>query len=174
MTKFMPDNLLVAIASGQPVSLRAILALGIDLNAVGASVPRTVLMAAAFAGRSDLIRELVENGAVLDLVNTWGLTALHEAVAQDQADAVQTLLELGANVEAQSEFGSTPLMAAAAWGNVAAMKVLLAWGANIHHCDKAGCTALMIAEEKEEVATAALLRAATKAKFAPAQATEGS
>ncbi len=44
------DELLVAIASGNPVELRDIMALAKYINAFGDTVPRTVLMAATYAG----------------------------------------------------------------------------------------------------------------------------
>src|SRR5262245_53387104 len=98
MNKPMPDDLLVAIASGQPVSLHDIMSLDVDINAFGIRVQRTVLMSAAYAGRSGLINALVERGAVLDFGDLYGVTALHEAAGMGHVDAVTTLLDLGANI----------------------------------------------------------------------------
>ena len=155
----VPDDLLVATAAGQPVAVDDLTGPGLDVNAVGAGVPRTPLMAAAFAGRADLIRALVERGAGLNVTNPHGLTALHEAAAEDHADAVRTLLDLGADIEAASTHGHTPLMVAAAWGCGDVVRLLLARGADVHHRDQAGCSALAIAEEKDQE-EATILRAA--------------
>src|SRR5262245_37572800 len=125
MNKSKLDELLVAIGTGRPVSVADIKSLGAHIDTLGESVSRTALMAAAFAGRSDLIELLVECGAALDRGNQQGLTPLHEAAGMGRVDAVKMLLGLGANVEAETSFGDTPLMMSAAWGNSDVVRVLL-------------------------------------------------
>ena len=157
----MPDELIYAIASGQPVTLDDIVRLGIDINASGINNHRTALTAAAFAGNSRLIRELVENGADVDYYDESGVPAILEAVAMGQECAVKTLLELGVDIETKGSCGGTALMVAAAWGNCEVVRLLLSRGVNTTHRDNRGCRALDIAEEKHQDEAVAILRAAT-------------
>ncbi len=76
------------------MTLDDIARLGIDINASGINNHRTALTAAAFAGNSRLIRELVQNGADVDHYDNSGLPAILEAAAMGWECAVQTLLEL--------------------------------------------------------------------------------
>lgn len=162
VSESMPDDLLVAIASGRPVALHDIKKVNADINAFGTAVTRTVLMAAAYAGNSRLILELDEIGAAINLANSDGFTALHEAAGQGNAHAVEVLLGLGANIDAESTHGFTPLMIASAWGCCDVIKLLIASGADIHHHDHAGMTALDLADEKGEDAACAILAEATR------------
>ncbi len=156
----MPDELIYAIASGQPVTLDDITRLGIDINASGINNHRTALTAAAFAGNSRLIRELVQNGADVDHYDKSGLPAILEAAGMGRKCSVQTLLELGVNIETKSSCGSTALMVAAAWGECEVVCLLLSRGANTIERDNRGDTALDIAEEKDQDEAAAILREA--------------
>jgi ankyrin repeat protein len=124
MKKSISDEMLIAIASCEPVTWEDIAILGADLDAIGNSVSRTPLMAASFAGRSDLIISLIENGATVNRANADGMTALHEAAAEGKIDAVNTLNRFGANIESETRLGHTPLMVASAWGNCA----VISWG----------------------------------------------
>ena len=157
----MPDDLILAIASGKPVSLDEITCWGIDINASGFSNPRTALTAAAFAGNCILIRALWKSGADLNHCGESRLPAILEAAGMGHEDAVGTLLELGVDIETKSCSGNTALMVAAAWGNCEVVRLLLSRGANIHHCNNHGGTALDFAEEKEQEEAAAILREAS-------------
>lgn len=159
MSKSIPDAFLSAIAGGEPVSFQDIMSLGLDLNAAGVSINRTLLTSAAYAGRSDLIVALVDAGATLDTPSPEGMTALHEAASRGQLAAVQKLLDLGANIEAEEPGGCTPLMLASAWGHRDVVRLLLEWGSDVKHRNRAGFTALMLAEYKDEADVAAMLSA---------------
>lgn len=154
----MPDELIYAISSGQPVTLYDIARLGIDINASGINNHRTALTAAAFAGNSRLIRELVQNGADVDHYDESGVPAILEAAGMGRECAVQTLLDLGVNLETKSSCGSTALMVAAAWGECEVVRLLLSRGASTMDRDNRGGTALDIAEEKDQDEAAAILR----------------
>jgi ankyrin repeat protein len=159
MTSPITDDVLIAIASGKLCTADAI-SPDIDINSFGDQVPRTALMAAAFAGSSDLMSSLVARGAALDLGHAdWG-TGLHQAAGEGHVDAVRRLLDLGANIEAETAAGITPLMMAAAWGHSDVVSLLLDRGANVNHRNRAGLTPRMLAAEKEENDIAAMLEAA--------------
>src|SRR4051794_34429194 len=110
------DDVLKAIASGEQVAFGDLLGLGVDLNAFGTQIPRTLLMAAAFGGRNDLVSALAANGARIDIANEYGMTALYEAAALGRTATVQLLLDLGADFESETKGGYTPLMAASIQG----------------------------------------------------------
>jgi ankyrin repeat protein len=161
-----PDDLLIAISKGEPIPADNILNSDFDVNAFGDRVERTVLLAASYAGRSDLIRELVRQGALVDLGHAFWGTSLHVAAANGHVDATKVLLDFGANIEAETKQGITPLMSAAAWGHAEVVDLLIARGANVHHRDHSGCTAQTVAEEKEEHEIAKALKAAETAGLA--------
>lgn len=159
-TQSMPDDLILAIASGKPVSLDDLARTGVDINAPGETNGRTPLTAAAFAGNTGLIRAIVGSGGVVDHPDRHGDTALMEAAAMGQDDVVRTLLDLGADIEVTAPGGLTALMIAAAWGNCEVVRLLLARGADLYRRDSRGSTALMIADEKYEDGAVEVLRAA--------------
>jgi uncharacterized protein len=164
LSNSVPDDLIAAIALGHPVSTSDITCLGNDINSWVGSNGRTALTAAAFAGRCELIVDLVRNGAFVDATAPDGGNALHEAAAQDHADAVKTLLDLGADIEAETAEGNTALEIAAAWDNADTVRVLIAAGANLYHRDRRGATAIDISEEKGREAVVAILRVARVAE----------
>ena len=154
------DELLISIATGDSSAIPSLLASGFDINGIGGKRRWTPLMYAAYEGNSDVIRALVENGAVVNFQDEYQLTALHEAAVQGNCDAARTLLELGATVDAKTLQDVTPLMCAAAWGHCDVAKLLIEMRADISLRDTRGGDALMIAEEKGNDEVAELLEAA--------------
>ncbi|XP_031418864.1 ankyrin repeat domain-containing protein 45 [Clupea harengus] len=63
-------------------------------------IGRNALFAASMLGRSNVVRELIEQGAE---VNTWtvrGYSPLHYSALWGQLDTLKTLVELGADIQA--------------------------------------------------------------------------
>lgn len=89
---------------------------------------------AARTGRTDVIRELVREGADPDLRDQGpnGWTPLHHAVHKGQLEAVHALIAAGAHVDAAAtrSNGITPLMLACAQGEPEIVDTLLAAGAD--------------------------------------------
>src|SRR5262245_15052047 len=85
-----------------------------DVNEVDAT-GATPLMYAAFYSGPDAIRALLDQGAAIDAVNSFGASALMWAAGQPAN--VQLLLERGAAVNARANNGWTPLVAATRLGN---------------------------------------------------------
>jgi hypothetical protein len=96
---------------------------------------------AARMGRTDVIGELVREGADPDLRDEGpnGWAPLHHAVHKGQLGAVRALLAAGAHVDAGASHsnGITPLMLAAAQGEGEIVEALLAAGAD-PHAEQAG------------------------------------
>lgn len=87
---------------------------------------------AARTGRTDVIRELVREGADPDLRDQGpnGWTPLHHAVHKGQLEAVRTLLAAGADPNGRSANRLTPLMLASAQGEPEIVAELLKAGAD--------------------------------------------
>lgn len=151
--------------------------LRLDPSLAGARNERgdTLLLAAAYAGRGDLCRTLLEAGAapglfeaaalgladvVRDLVdrdpalvNAYshdGWTPLHLASFFGHRDLAAFLLERGADVDARSQSerfarSNTPLHAAAANRRLEVAELLVARGADVNARDGSGFTPLALA-----------------------------
>lgn len=102
----------------------------------------TPLMQAAFTGRLNRVRALLEQGQGLTAVDADGHQAVHLAALQGHTSIVCALLDAGADIDALSLRRSTPLILAAAAGHLAIVELLLELGAQIHHARKDGRTAL--------------------------------
>jgi hypothetical protein len=91
-----------------------------------------------------LARWLVERGAAVDAVDTWGKTALFGSVFARFHHQLppRILIELGADVQHLAKDGSTPLHAAADGKNVASARLLLAHGAAVDAPTSNGLTPL--------------------------------
>lgn len=84
-----------------------------DGNILAIEPPRqiltTVLMSAAAAGRTEIVRLLLERGADIEAQDADGRTALMSAVIMDHASVVQLLLTRGADTAARDCQGHTAL-----------------------------------------------------------------
>jgi len=125
-----------------------LLTIDADVNAVGYE-DGTILMAAAYLGKEDMLELLLDHGADPNLASLLtGETPLHAAAAKgfskENLACVKLLLERGAhpNVKAKSGIqtatyyrditvvGETPLHLAAAYGSKEMIEVLLKHGAD--------------------------------------------
>ena len=118
----------------------------------------SVLLEAASAGNTDMVRSFLENGANIEIKNDVGATPLIFASAKGQKEVVALLLDKGANVNAKTSTGITPLMAASAGGYADIVKLLLAKGADVSAKDQQGRTAFSMAEASGDSQVADLLK----------------
>ena len=122
------------------------------------------LMRAARGGDVVRVRQLVQLGAPLDLVDEGSWSALHFACRRGHAAVAEALLDgkfegRGAAIDLQDRNGSTPLTLASMWGHESVVRLLLARGANVAlRC--VGMTALWWAKDQSQAAVVALLEAA--------------
>jgi len=122
----------------------------------------TPLFWAAFSGRTDIVRALLEKGANVNAIDDSGKTALMSAAVRGHTDTVRALLEKGADVNAKSKAGRTALMSAADLGQLDTVRVLLEQGADVDVKDRKGDTALRLAEKYKYSSIVALLRRAPR------------
>ncbi len=138
----------------------ALLALPTCLFAAQSQNLESILLDAASAGKTDMVKSFLDNGANIEVRNDAGATPLIFASAKGQKEVVALLLERGANVNARTSTGITPLMGAAAGGYAEVVKLLLAKGADVSAKDQQGRTAFSMAEAAGESQVTALLKSA--------------
>nr|XP_042119894.1 ankyrin repeat domain-containing protein 29 isoform X1 [Peromyscus maniculatus bairdii] len=107
----------------------------------------TLLMVASYAGHIDCVRELVLQGADINLQRESGTTALFFAAQQGHNDVVRFLFGFGASTEHRTKDGGTALLAASQYGHMPVVETLLKHGANIHDQLYDGATALFLAAQ---------------------------
>ncbi|XP_005935399.1 ankyrin repeat and SOCS box protein 13a.1 isoform X4 [Haplochromis burtoni] len=93
---------------------------------------RTALHEAASHGRTLQLKQLIENGASVNMVTVDNITPLHEACIQAHPNCARLLLEAGAQVDVRTIHGSTPLCNACAAGSLECAKLLLDYGAKVN------------------------------------------
>ncbi|XP_020951844.1 ankyrin repeat domain-containing protein 29 isoform X3 [Sus scrofa] len=124
----------------------------------------TLLMVASYAGHIDCVKELVLQGADINLQRESGTTALFFAAQQGHNDVVRFLFEFGASTEFRTKDGGTALLAASQYGHMQVVETLLKHGANIHDQLYDGTAPLWIASQMghSEVVRVMLLRGADR------------
>ncbi|XP_063357079.1 ankyrin repeat and SOCS box protein 13a.1 isoform X2 [Pelmatolapia mariae] len=99
---------------------------------IGFWADRTALHEAASHGRTLQLKQLIENGASVNMVTVDNITPLHEACIQAHPHCARLLLEAGAQVDVRTIHGSTPLCNACAAGSLECAKLLLDYGAKVN------------------------------------------
>lgn len=105
---------------------------------------------AAWMGKVDIVRALLQHGAISTAVNSKGESALHKASSCNEAGAVDALIEAGAQVNARDGGGFTPLHHAAYVLAAEAGNALLAHGAHVNAEDGTNQTPLHLAAKMSE------------------------
>ncbi len=159
MGRTRADNIFELARDGSPEELAAHIAAGGNVTAAG-NEGETPLHYAVKAGRVDLARVLLDQGAPLDAVTKYGGSPLFECAYQRELlEVAALLLERGADPNRSSAYDGAPLHAAASRDNVALIELLIAKGATIDGRDQRGSTPLHVAASQGHAgAVAALLR----------------
>ena len=125
-----------------------------DMNASQAD-GMTALHWAAWHDRAEVVWQLLERGAQVDVENRYGIRPLMLACENGNGELVELLLAKGAESNAAQPGGETPLMTASRTGSVQAVKALLVHKADINAKQRAGQTAIMwaAAEGHSDVVT---------------------
>jgi uncharacterized protein len=98
-----------AVANGHNKIVAALLDITKQPDDVEPEKGFTPVMMAATSGHIAVVRLLLEHGANPDLRNFDGITALHNAVFEEQCDIVALLIQAGANPEIHDRLGNTAL-----------------------------------------------------------------
>lgn len=132
-----------------------------DINQRGFN-GETPLMTAARKGQIEYLVELINHGAILDLVNNDGNSAVWLACYSNNIYVLLALAQAGANLDIQNDNGASPLIYAASAGRLEMVQLLLQAGANINLATFDGFSALDVAAT---LAILKLLRHADKGEI---------
>ena len=124
----------------------------------GQNTTTSLLLTATSSGHLEMVRELLNRGASVDLPNTNGSTALMYTAVFGHHSILLLLLQHSANPDLQDVDGNTALMRAAIQKHEACVQALLRAKANTELLENNGRTALQLAETQGQTATATLLR----------------
>lgn len=139
-------ELLRAIGAGDLAAVERLVRAGADPNGRDpATNGGTALTWAAYCGRPEVARLLLDFGAEVDGASDAGVTPLHEAAKAGSAPLALLLLDRGANVDARTRSGWTPLLWASERGHANVVRLLLERGASVDASDRAGRTPLSVA-----------------------------
>ncbi len=123
------DDLFNAATSHDLPRVKALLALGADVNAKNAH-GATALFGASYYGNLDVVQVLLAKGADIN-ARSNGATALFVASQEGHASVVQALLAKGADIDAHASDGRTALDAAKGGGHTDVMNLLVRAGAKL-------------------------------------------
>lgn len=141
-----------AAIMGDTGQIEQLLATNRSLVSAVSSDGWTPLHLAAYFGKIDTARVLLNNGAAVNARSTNAMenTPLHAAAAGRHADVAKLLLDRGAGANARQHGGWTPLHAAAQNGDVEMAKALVAAGADVRARAENNQTALDLALTKAQ------------------------
>lgn len=152
------EKFIEAAMEGKVNLVKAAIAEGIDINAIGAN-GQTALMYAAHYAHLPVLQVLIDAGVDLDILSEEddepnGETALMQVAGSffatgKRAQVIKMLADAGASVNLKNQQGYTALMYAAIAGYEDAIKALIAVGANLNARDNSGNTAMMLADAKK-------------------------
>ena len=138
-------DLLFAAASGELETVRQALTVGgVDINSVDYE-GRSVLMIAATAGRLKVVEHLIENGAALNLRDTFGKTALANALEKNHRAVADALHKAGATLGWDASTSSAKLCDDTRRGDFSTVRSLLEYGADVNAADYDQRTCLHLA-----------------------------
>ena len=104
-----PDAALAAATEGHLQALKLLLSWGLDAE-ISDPYGMSLLMTAALHGHSDLVRYLLEQGAVVSVREVvYGYTPLMLAAAHGHGEIVPMLIAGGADVNAKTDTGESAL-----------------------------------------------------------------
>lgn len=143
-SKFTLGNAHVAIIYGDFAKVQTILASGFDLSWRDHNNV-SILHFAASGPNPEIVKLLIDSGALVDAREDGGFTPLHRAAHFSKfPETVKYLLDAGADVNARTKHGWMPIHCAAFGENPLGMKVLLDAGADPSGWDNHGIAPIHI------------------------------
>jgi ankyrin repeat protein len=151
-----------ACQSGANLDLvRRLVEHGANVNIASGPDEMTPLMYAAQSCKPEVLRFLVEHGALTDPFDLHGYDALTRAAFQGRADNLRELVNLGSKVNRRNQNGLTPiLLVAASAEKPSVLQTLIDCGADVTIHGPRGLTARQEAEEAGRWQNATILATA--------------
>ena len=139
-----------ACSNGRINEVRALAAVGVDLEERGGHDDCSPLFAAVYRRQHEVVEFLLEKKVDIHTTNKYGNTCLHVASASGfGSDLIsKLLLANGANCNTKNDAGQTPAHYAAHSGQPVALETLLKHGADIMITDFKGYTVLHSATQR--------------------------
>jgi len=103
---------------------------------------------AARSGQLEMVKFLVDHGAIIDAKAEDQATALTAACGKGHLEIVKVLIQKGANINVPDKDGDTPLINACSGGRYEVVKYLLEMGSDKNIKNNKGNIAIEIANEK--------------------------
>jgi ankyrin repeat protein len=138
---FIPTN------NGNLDLIKILIRYGADVNYSNNEYKLTPLRNAARNGYLEVVRFLVEKGAIIDARAADNATALIASCGRGHIECVRFLIQNGANINVKDKDGDTPLINACANGRFEVVKLLMEKGADKNITDNKGLSAKDIASK---------------------------
>jgi ankyrin repeat protein len=153
--------LFAAAIQGDTAQIEALLVSNRSLVSAQSTDGWTPLHLAAFFGKLDAARLLLNKGAEVNARSTNAMQnmPLHAAAAGKHSDVIKLLIEHGASANARQHGGWTPLHAVAQTGDLESARALVAAGADVQTRADNNQTALDLALTKAQQAMVDYLEA---------------
>ncbi|MBD5164387.1 MAG: ankyrin repeat domain-containing protein [Helicobacter sp.] len=103
------EYFLQASKNGDIATLRKLLDFGVNVNFRDRTNGSTALMNAAMNGHTEIVKELIDKEAGVNIQKVNGLTALMYAAASGHTEVVKDLLNNGADINLHDKDGRTAL-----------------------------------------------------------------
>jgi ankyrin repeat protein len=145
---YTTTDFFLAAENGDQIAVSLFLDAGMSADTRGEK-GETVLMRAATADQTEIVRLLLRRKADHSLQSNRKLTALMAAASVGRLGPVKALCEAGAALESKSVTGGTALYYAAMTGNKEVVAYLISKGADSMARDTEGNTALIVAIQNE-------------------------
>lgn len=131
--------------NGDLDTLRHLLSTNLTLDINQKICGETPLQLASGQNHPEIVSELLNHQADLNITDNRGQTPLHSSAKCNSICTVKELIHRGAHLNLQDDDGNTPLHSASYNGHIAIIQELIAHGANVNLQNKDGDTPLYIA-----------------------------
>jgi ankyrin repeat protein len=145
------EKFLASIISADLSKMKEAIVEGADINCRDMSSPNkfTALILASRSGLTEIVDELIKNGADANLADSTGFAPLMGAAWFGQSDALRSLIKAGADIDAVNKNGNTAMMEAASMGHTHIVSELIKAGASLTKINYSGKSVHDIARPKD-------------------------
>jgi hypothetical protein len=151
------EPLVIAASANDLVTVKNLIAAGVDVNIRDKIVDATALDEAVNYGNREMVRALLDAGAEINARSSRAQTALMRLDDDATDELVWDLVAAGAKINLRDEDRDTALILAARYSKPEVLRALIDAGARINAKNKEGVTALMNAAESGSLENVKLL-----------------